>query len=1048
MNTTSRAGWLALLLLCMANISYSQTSVAEDLQRADKQFELYAYNLAMKTYKQVLDRDPNNGRALERVADCYFQLNQSEEAINWYKRAIEQREPNSDVQLRYGRVLMFRGNYDQARREFLEYASLNDNALETGRHYAEMCDFATKTAKKAAEYTARNEALNTAASDFAPAFFGNRVVYSSARTDIVRKTQSKSSSDWTGSSYNQLFVTQRNPENGALQKPDFLRNDLQNNYNEGPVSFSADGKKVAFCRNNFVNGTRQIAVKGLDMSLYVADVVNGEWVNVKAFPFNGTDYATGFPCLIGNGNSMVFASNNPATTTGGKGWDIYISHIVGGEWSTPRNLGTAVNTPGNEVTPYYDGTDMYFSSDWHNGLGGLDVFRAEVGKDAIKNVYHLGPGINSSSDDYGFIYNSQTKTGYMTSNRPGGRGNEDLWQVTKTADYAAATPSTYSTPSRSLSDVMAGRSNTQPANTNASRTVFTPQNEVEESSIRSYYLLVTDAFGKPLPGVDVDMYECNGERGQTDTEGKYYFSSPAQLQNCTIDIGKAGYENTKVEVREFGQRSITASIGLDRRQEFSGTVIDTRSRQPLSDVTVDYVDNDKTIRTTTDQYGRYALLLAPNATYNVEYSRFGYTSTTVPTRAIVSPAGNRVADVLLAPESVGTAATSTNPATSTGSRMVIAPAASETGNQFANPAAATPTQYAYQQGGSNTTTTPQFNTAAATPNTRLLTANLPEEQPEFNGYSIQLAATPVNVVDNDTKKYESLAKYGHVYSKTEDGKNKVRLGIYPTKEEAQKNLKEVNKNPQFKGAFVVEERGADKSLVMGPKQQAAAGTAASPAQYSTPTGARNVANPATTGATLTPSTACYAIQLNASPSNKSISVGNYTNLTGLGNVYGKVENNSVRMRLGVWTSYEQAEVTLAQVIQKGYSDALIVTEKCGDESIKDYVIAPAASAAPAQYATQDTKTRVQVKANDGSKYYVRLCALSDASRFDANQLEGAGVSGSVEKWPVGNSGMTAIVLAGYSDFEAANKDKEKVKTQGFPEAFVVRELNGAVTKMK
>ena len=141
MNTTSRAGWLAVALICAANMMYAQTTIAEDLQRADKQLELYAYNLAMKSYKQVLEKDPNNGHALERVADCYFQLNQTDEAINWYKRAIEQREPNSDVQLRYGRVLMYKGNYEQARKEFLEYAALNDNATETGRHYAGMCDF-------------------------------------------------------------------------------------------------------------------------------------------------------------------------------------------------------------------------------------------------------------------------------------------------------------------------------------------------------------------------------------------------------------------------------------------------------------------------------------------------------------------------------------------------------------------------------------------------------------------------------------------------------------------------------------------------------------------------------------------------------------------------------------------------------------------------------------------------------------------------------------------------------------------------------------------
>lgn len=1043
MNTTSRAGWLAIALLCFANMTYAQTTIAEDLQRADKQLDLYAYNLAMKSYKQVLEKDPNNGHALERIADCYFQLNQADEAVNWYKRAIEQREPNSDVQLRYGKVLMYKGNYEQAKKEFLEYASLNDNANEAGRHFAEMCDYALRTTKKTPEYAARNEALNTAAADFSPVFLGARVVYSSARTDIVRKTQSKNTSDWTGSSYNQLFVTQRNPENGSLQKPDFLRNDLQNNYNEGPVSFSSDGKKVAFCRNNFVNGTRQIAVKGVDMSLYIGDVVNGEWVNVKAFPYNGTDYATGFPCLIGVGNTLVYASNNPATTTGGKGWDIYISHLVNGEWSTPRNLGAPVNTPGNEVTPYYDGADLYFSSDWQNGLGGLDVFRAEVGKESVKNVYHLGPGINSSADDYGFVFSSQTQLGYLTSNRPGGRGNEDIWQISKT-DNVAPAPTAYSTPSssRSLSDVMAGRTASSNGAQGQAKSAFTPDNQ-EESSIQSHYLIVTDDFGKPLPGVDVDMYECSGERGQTDMEGKFYFSPSYRQQDCMVEISKSGYERTQVEVKEFGQRNITASLGFDKRQEFTGTVVDARTKQPLSDVTVDFTDNGKTIRTNTDQYGKYALLLAPGTTYTVEYSRYGYNNSRVPLRPLA--AGNyKLNDVPLTSESnagyTAPALSTNQPApNNTTSSQFANPAAS----QFANPAASQqPTQYSTPS-TNRTTKSPETAptvlfappTTTSTSTTRLLTANQPETQPEFNGYSIQVAATPTTAVDNDTKKYESLAKYGHVYSKTEDNKNKVRLGIFPTREEAQKTLKEVNKNQQFKGAFVVEERGADPSLVMSSKQN----KAAAPAQYSTSTStARNVsAAPSTVKAPT--NTVCYAIQLNAAPSNKSISVGNYTNISDLGNIYGKVENNSVRMRMGVWNNYEDAELALAQVIEKGYNDAIIVTEKSGDESIKDFIITKKGPV---------TQAQPVVTPNDGSKYYIRLCAISDPSRFDANQLEGAGVNGTIEKWPVGSSGLTAIVLAGYTNFEAANSDKQKVKTQGFPDAFVARELNGVVTRMK
>ncbi|MCW5921546.1 MAG: carboxypeptidase regulatory-like domain-containing protein [Saprospiraceae bacterium] len=1058
MSTIFRAGWLAFALVCAANVILAQASISEDLQRANKQFDLQAYNLALKTYKQVLDKDANNGQALARIAECYVQLNQPEASLDWYRRAVEQREPNSDVQLRYGRALMMRGDYDNAKRQFLEYAALNDNANEVGRHFANMCDFAIRTAKKTPDYIARNEAINTSSSDFGPSFYNNRVVYSSSRTDIVRKTQSKPSSDWTGGSANQLFVTQRNPENGSLQKPDFFRNDLQNSYNESPVSFSTDGKKVAFCRNTFVNGARQLAEKGSNMSLYIADVVNGEWVNVKPFPYNGTDFSTGFPCLIGTGNSLLFASNNPATTTGGKGWDIYLSQFVNGEWSTPRNLGAPVNTPGNEVTPYYDGTDLYFSSDWHNGLGGLDVFRAEVAKESVKNVYHLGPGINSSYDDYGFIYNSQNKVGYLTSTRPGGRGNEDIWQITYNGSGIAAASTNTPASANSLSDVLSGRASRTTAPTPQTYNALSGQPDASATSIQSYYLLVTDAFGKPLPGVDVDMLECGGDKGQTDSEGKFYFSPSAQAPNCFFDLSKNGYEGSRVEVREYGKHNLTVSLSNDKRQEFSGVVLDARTRQPLSSVTVDFVDKGKTIRTQTDQNGGYTLDLVPGVTYNIEYSRYGYKSAKMQMRPTVSPLGNRLTEVTLATETSG--------ATAANSTVTPPPTSASTPTQFTNPAAqSTPTQFSNPAAGNqpaptpvqHSTTTSRTTNPAAAPTsqpapTTLLTAKQgqPETpsqtQQEFNGYSVQLSATPANTTETDSRKYETLSKHGNVYTKLEDGKNKVRLGIFPTKEEAQKVLKDVNNNPQFKGAFIVAERGADKSLILG-KQQS---TTASPVQYSTPTAsaARGITPANTTSAAAAKASVCYAIQLEPAASGKSIAVKNYSSVTDLGNVYGKMDNGVVRMRLGVWSDYDDAEEALDKVKQKGFKDALIVTEKSTDESIQEYHIKKAAPGATTNVAPVQHTTASKPKANDGSKYYVRLCALSDPSKFDAKKLEGSGVNGSVEKWPVGNSGLTAIVLAGYSNLEAAERDKDKVRTNGFPEAYVVRELNGTVTRIK
>jgi hypothetical protein len=1037
-------------------------NVSDDLQRANKQFDLYAYNLALQTYKQVLEKDPNNGQALTGVAECYFQLNKVDESLPWYERAVEHRTPNSDIQFRYGRALMLKGNYELAKRQFLEYAALNELTQTAGRHYAEMCDYAVKTAKQAPLYTAKNEALNTEASDFGATFLGNRVVYSSARTDIVRKTKSKSSSDWSGSAYNQLFVTQRNPENGALQKPTFLRSDLQNSYNESPVSFSADGKKVAFCRNNFINGTRQTATRGLDMSLYTADVVDGEWVNVKPFPYNGSDYATGMPCLSPDGRTLVFASNNPSSATGGKGWDIYVSNLVNGEWSTPRNLGAPLNTPGNEVTPFYDGEHLYFSSDWHSGLGGLDIFRADLGKNEVKNVYHLGPGVNSSYDDYCFVYNAQQNIGYITSNRPGGRGFEDIWQVVKTGNANTMT-SVNTAPARSLAGAMTGRSSAQ---TNSDGDVITPST-YSDVSAKDHYITVSDSWGRPLPGVTVDMAECNGLKGETDTEGRVYFASQNRPYDCALDLSKDGYEPTRVDIKEFGAHNITVSIGTDSRQEFTGKVLDANSGQPLRDAVVSFTDKGRTVQIFTDNQGTYSLMLTPRSTYNIEYSHEGYKVKSVNTRPGMPGTGSAIPDVRLE--------SSTFNSNSAASRSFAPPtssqpaASSNTGDRPQTYTYTPPTtsgNQGLQSGGTYTYTPPsssqpaQSNSNSSRPATTTIVPAKP--QAEFNGYSVQLSALPANVQEKNPSKFEPLSTYGNIYTKEEDGKSKVRLGIFPTKSEAQKVLKEVNKEPQFKGAFVVEEHGADNNLVMG-KKPAASNTA--PAQYSATTStARSSLAAPTTSAAIQNNQILYAVQLGSFATNKPLSLSKFSSLSNLGNIYSKTENDALKVRLGIWSNHADAEAAQAEVVKRGMKDAIIVTEKALDESIKDFLVAdesaPApASSAPSTYTyspptgggqgiTKSATTTAQPAADDGSIYYVRVCALADATRFNAAQLEGAGVSGKMEKWPVGNGTLTAVVLTGYTSAEAAVSDKDKLRNSGFPDAYVVKSKNGTITRVK
>lgn len=983
MNTTSRAGWLLVALLLAANWLTAQSSVQDDLQRADKQFDLYAYNLALRTYEQVLQKDPNNARALSRTADCYFQLNRPEEALPWYERAAQQYNVEPLTFLNYGKALMQTTDYVGAKKWFRVYGENNPSAAQ---QYINMCDYAIDVSKKEAMYTVKNEPMNTEAADYCATFLGSRVVYSSSRTDIARKSQPKSSGDWSGSAYNQLYVTQRSAESNFLQKPTFLRSDLQNTFNEGPVSFSADGKKVAFCRNNFIDGTRQIAEKGINMSLYIAEVVDGNWLNIKAFPYNGSDYATGFPALSPDGNTLIFASNQPG---GSGGWDIYVSNWTGTSWATPRNIGEPLNTPGNEVTPFYDGKDLYFSSDWHRGLGGLDVFRAELGRETVTNVFHLGPGVNSSRDDYGFVYDANQNIGYVTSTRPNGRGHEDIWQVVKKSSASQA-PATYSTaPTNPFSQSKTNTSTPTPQEYSTTLTNY-------GSGSGTLFLLVTDKTGKPVPNADLDFSDCNAGFGQTDYEGKYYFNALNWPLRCNVVIKKDGYLDELVLLESYGKGNLLIAISSDARKEYIGTVRDTRSRLQLDGVSIEInkTETGQAIITNTDYTGRYSLFLTPYSSYDVLYAKEGYKSSIVQVRT--GAAGSNLLDVNLEP-------------------IVYS--------------AERPAEY---------------NTQSAT---ALISSKKVEEltsKGDFNGYAVQVAAYPDELTEAKLKKYEELSKYGNLYAKSEAGKNKVRLGIFSDKSEAQSALKQVLKNPKFKGSFVTEEYGADPSLVLNN-----AASNLRPTEYSTVSkGVPNV------------SSIRYAVQLGSFAADRPIEIGDFTRAADLGHLYTKLVNGMNKVRLGVYTTHGAAEQAQTALVAKGYQDAIIVTEKSDDESLQEFMIGETAAQQPAQYSTPNTAAKKAKLATDNVlrpteystattlktyPYYVRIATLSNPERFDSSPFADLG---GIERRK-SETGATIILLGGYERIEDVTSALNAVRTRGFEEAYaVVKDAKGNLIRVK
>jgi cell division septation protein DedD len=987
MNTTIRAGWLAAAFVLAAGWLSAQKTTREDLQRADRQFDLYAYNLAMQTYEQVLKNEPRNAHALARVGDCHYQLNHPEKALDWYQRALRQTDVSSEVLLRYGKALMQTGDYDGAEAQFKLYADENETV---GRHYAEMCEYAIKTAKKESQYVVKNEALNTEFADFGPALYLTRLVFNSSRTDLAQKKDPKGASEWSGGSYNHLYVSQRSPENGQLQKPAFLRSDFERApQNEGPVAFSADGRRVVFCRNNFVNGTRQIATKGVNMSLYVADVDNGKWKNIKPFAYNGSDYATGFPSLSPDGNTLVFASTQPG---GFGGWDIYVSNYTASGWSTPRNLGSPLNTAGNEVTPFFDGKNLYFSSDWHRGLGGLDVFRAELGREEVSNVYHLGPGINSPRDDYGFVFDSGENLGYLTSTRNGGRGNEDIWQVAR--KWSDETTDTGRKPNR-----MADPLSDEPARPNQ----YNDESE-KTTGYGRLHILVTDKQGNPLPDVDVDFSDCYIGKGITGGDGKFYFDELIRTLDCTASLSKNGYRQANIPLQSFGRQNVRISMSPERREEFTGRVLDSRSRAPLSNVNIQVSANERIIETNTDADGLYSLYLEPGTSYLITYARYDYTDEIVKT--YIDYDSRRIENVLMEKTYVNNNSNTAN-----------------------NTNAQRPNSYNYDDysdAGSSGSTTKRIYKREEAPKV---------EQPAlFNGYSIQLAAMPEEPTDAKLRSYESLTKIANIYVKSENNLNKIRLGIFPTKSEAEEGLKKIAKNPSAKGAFVVEERGADQSLVLG--------ESLSPVQHSTEPPQKTTKGNAGVR---------YAVQLGSFSSEQSISIGDYAKLSGLGNIYTKAENGTTKVRVGVWGNHPEAESAKAEALKKGFNDAIIITEQVDDPTIKDFLLSTPQS--PAQYSTTEQKARAgaekgprpnEYSAAVSYPFHVRIAALANPERFDSSSLEDLGYI--EQRKSESNSAMTVILLSGYPDLKSASAALEKVRERGYDEAYVVKEEKGKLVR--
>ena len=408
-----------LLLFLIMSCNYTQKVRDGQFAYERKQYAV-AIDLLDKEYKKTKSTI-EKGKLAFLLAESYKNTNQIEKASSWYQTAYDY-SYGVDALKEYAYSLKALGEYTQAMQAF------KDLGIEIGSPYEYRREIAAcKIAlgwkeEERKEYKAIIADFNTARADYAPALFeGNQLVFSSDRSTSTGDDTYK----WTGADFSDLYVV--NKQTNELQLFD---NQINTENNEGSAIFNKDFSEIYF--------TRCFGEKKQDnyCKIMTSKRLGDSWTIpvVLSFTQEGINY--GDPALSEDGNTLYFSCNS---SEGWGGFDIWQSKRNGDIWEEPTLMGRSVNTIGNERFPYLDKDTLYFASDFHPGMGGLDIFKTyKLANGSWTSVQNLKPPINSGSDDFGYIIDRTItadkdllQAGYFSSSRLGGEGNDDIYRFEK-----------------------------------------------------------------------------------------------------------------------------------------------------------------------------------------------------------------------------------------------------------------------------------------------------------------------------------------------------------------------------------------------------------------------------------------------------------------------------------------------------------------------------------------------------------------------------------------------------------------------------------------
>ncbi|WP_400075551.1 OmpA family protein [Winogradskyella sp. R77965] len=502
-------------LLFIALMSgFCLTAQNKDTKKADKHFARYEFVKAANSYNKLVEDEKADAYVYNQLAESYYNIFNTVEAEKWYAIALESSD-SPEMIYKYSQMLKANGKYEESNQQMERFASLLPSD-DRAKAYRKRPDYLPKILEKGTRFNIQNADFNSEQSDFGGTLHDGKLYITSSRSNN-RRTYG-----WNQQPFLDIYSIAKSSDS-SYQGAELVSGKINTSFHEGIVSFAPNGNEMYFSRESFFEKDFQkdslSDAQFSQLYLYRATKLGSDWDTVESLSINSPNYSVKNPSVSPDGKVLFFASDMP----GGFGkFDIYnVAINPDGTLGEPVNLGEKINTEGQEMFPYISANNtLYFSSNGHLGLGGLDVFFTKVIDGKIAPLRNVGIPVNSNADDFAFTIDEEAEEGFVSSNREGGMGSDDIYTIKKL---------------KPLCDVL------------ISATVL------------------DDKTREPVGGASVSLFDSEGNKmvsKTTNAEGVAEFIIECE-EDTELEVIMDGFDSKKVPVKGSSEEENSVQISLD-----------------------------------------------------------------------------------------------------------------------------------------------------------------------------------------------------------------------------------------------------------------------------------------------------------------------------------------------------------------------------------------------------------------------------------------------------------------------------------------------------